>query len=88
MVINVTGATLSEEEKNAYAQYVSDKHPDKELDTLDIHVDGEFVDLKYHFAPVRFERIRRITGYLVGTLDRFNNAKQAEEHDRVKHGLK
>lgn len=35
---------------------------------------------------VRFERIRRITGYLVGTLDRFNNAKRAEEHDRVKHG--
>jgi len=34
-----------------------------------------------------FERIRRITGYLVGTLDRFNNAKKAEEHDRVKHGL-
>lgn len=34
----------------------------------------------------RFERIRRITGYLVGTLDRFNDAKRAEEHDRVKHG--
>lgn len=34
---------------------------------------------------VDFERIRRITGYLVGTLDRFNNAKRAEEHDRVKH---
>jgi ribonucleoside-triphosphate reductase len=32
-----------------------------------------------------FERIRRITGYLVGTLDRFNDAKRAEEHDRVKH---
>lgn len=34
---------------------------------------------------VKFERIRRVTGYLVGTLDRFNNAKRAEEHDRVKH---
>ena len=34
---------------------------------------------------VRFERIRRITGYLVGGLDRFNNAKRAEERDRVKH---
>ena len=32
-----------------------------------------------------FERIRRITGYLVGTLDRFNDAKRAEERDRVKH---
>ena len=36
---------------------------------------------------VPFERIRRITGYLVGTLDRFNNAKRAEERDRVKHGV-
>ena len=36
---------------------------------------------------VKFERIRRITGYLVGTLDRFNDAKRAEEHDRVKHGV-
>ncbi len=34
-----------------------------------------------------FERIRRITGYLVGTLDRFNNAKRSEEHERVKHNL-
>ena len=34
---------------------------------------------------VHFERIRRITGYLVGTLDRFNDAKRAEERDRVKH---
>lgn len=34
-----------------------------------------------------FERIRRITGYLVGTLDRFNNGKKAEEADRVKHGI-
>ena len=36
---------------------------------------------------VGFERIRRITGYLVGTLERFNNAKRAEEHDRVKHNV-
>ena len=34
---------------------------------------------------VKFQCIRRITGYLVGTLDRFNDAKRAEEHDRVKH---
>lgn len=35
---------------------------------------------------VKFERIRRITGYLVGTLERFNDAKRAEERERVKHG--
>lgn len=37
------------------------------------------------FEKVPFQRIRRITGYLVGTLDRFNNAKRAEVDDRVKH---
>ena len=37
---------------------------------------------------IKFERIRRITGYLVGSLDRFNNAKRAEVTDRVKHSLK
>ena len=37
---------------------------------------------------VGFERIRRITGYLVGTMDKWNDAKRAEERDRVKHGLK
>ena len=36
---------------------------------------------------VGFERIRRISGYLVGTVDRFNNGKRAEEHDRVKHSI-
>jgi len=34
---------------------------------------------------VKFQRIRRITGYLVGSLDRFNDAKRTEERDRVKH---
>ena len=37
---------------------------------------------------VGFERIRRITGYLVGPMDKWNDAKRAEERDRVKHGLK
>lgn len=36
---------------------------------------------------VKFERIRRVTGYLVGSLDRFNNGKRAEERDRVKHKI-
>ena len=36
---------------------------------------------------VPFERIRRITGYLVGTMDRWNDAKKSEERDRVKHQI-
>lgn len=38
-------------------------------------------------SNVKFDRIRRITGYLVGTVNRFNNAKRAEENERVKHGV-
>ena len=47
--------------------------------------DFKVVDDRLVGKGVKFERIRRITGYLVGTLDRFNNAKRDEEHDRVKH---
>ena len=36
---------------------------------------------------VGFERIRRITGYLVGPMDKWNDAKRAEERDRVKHSM-
>ena len=42
---------------------------------------------KRHGEGVPFERIRRITGYLVGTMDKWNNAKQAEERARVTHGM-
>lgn len=45
--------------------------------------------MKAKVMTVAFDRIRRITGYLVGNVrDRFNDAKQAEEHDRVKHSLR
>ena len=37
---------------------------------------------------VFFERIRRITGYLVGAMNRWNDAKKAEEKDRVKHSIR
>lgn len=43
------------------------------------------IDVDYELIPRNFERIRRITGYLVGTTDRWNNAKRAELRDRVKH---
>ena len=39
----------------------------------------------FYWHPVEFQRIRRITGYLVGTIDRWNDAKRAEEKDRAKH---
>ena len=47
--------------------------------------DTDIREVKTVGEGVGFERIRRITGYLVGTVDRFNNGKKAEERDRVKH---
>lgn len=88
MKINITGEHISEEEKNEYVKYVQEKYPDKKIATLNLNINGDFVDLDYTFEnEVPFERIRRITGYLVGTLDRFNDGKRAEEKDRVKHDV-
>ena len=87
MKVNVVGDALSQEEINAYLDYGQKKYSDREFTGLTVKVDGVYVDLQYNFADVPFDRIRRITGYLVGTLDRFNNGKRAEEHDRVKHSV-
>ena len=75
--VNVTKGTLSQAEIDAYVDHARQKYNREPL-SMDIAVDGDEVELSYDFG---------ITGYLVGTLDRFNNAKRAEEHDRVKHGM-
>ena len=85
--VKVTGGTLSQKEIDAYVARAREKYPDKEISSMDIALDGEFADITYHWHTVPFERIRRITGYLVGTLDRFNDGKRAEEADRVKHNI-
>lgn len=82
--INVTGGELEQAEINAYIQRAKEKYGHEPLG-IDIKVDGDFVELSYDFGHPPFQRIRRITGYLVGTLERFNNGKRAEERDRVKH---
>lgn len=87
MKVNVVGDALSQEEINAYIDYGKKKYSNREITGMTVKVDGDYVDLQYNFADVPFDRIRRITGYLVGTLDRFNNGKRAEEHDRVKHSV-
>ena len=76
---------MSAEEIREYVRIFTDLHPFEREGTLDIKPDGEYVDLFLHTPNVKFERIRRITGYLTGTVDRWNNAKTAELHDRVKH---
>lgn len=87
MKVNVIGEAVSQEEIDAYIDYGKKKYSDRIISEMTVKTDGEFVDLQFDFADVPFERIRRITGYLVGTLDRFNNGKRAEEHDRVKHSV-
>ena len=84
--VHVTGGVCAQGEIDAYIARAKELYG-SEPDSIDIRLDGEFVDLAYHYQKQPFHRIRRITGYLVGTLDRFNNAKRAEERDRVKHGL-
>ncbi len=77
------GMTVAE--VNSYINFMTKQHPDIKSGTLDIELDGEDAELTLTPDVVRFQRIRRITGYLVGTLDRFNNAKRREVDDRVKH---
>lgn len=85
--VNIIGAeNMPLEEQHAYIDYLCDKY-NRKLERLDIEVDGEYVNLNYKFEDVPFERIRRITGYLVGTMDNWNDAKTAEERDRVKHSV-
>ncbi len=85
--VNVKNGELSQKEIEAYIARAHELYPAQAIEAIDLTVDGDFVDVDYHFAAVPFQRIRRITGYLVGTLDRFNDAKRSEVEDRVKHGF-
>ncbi len=85
--VNVKNGELSQAEIDAYIERANKLYPGKVVESIDVAVDGEYVDVDYNFADVPFQRIRRITGYLVGTVDRFNNAKRAEVGDRVKHSV-
>jgi len=85
MNVTVTGGMLSQKEIDRYIDHVRWKAGHQTVEKLEIHVDGEFVELTWALAPIEFERIRRITGYLVGDMGRWNDAKMTEERDRVKH---
>ena len=62
--VNITGGDCPQEEINAYiarAQQLYGREPD----AIDVRLDGEYVELAYHYQNQPFDRIRRITGYLV-----------------------
>lgn len=82
----ILDGALPTDELVGYVERARDLYGDK-FTRLSVKIDGDMVELDHSTPGVPFERIRRITGYLVGTTDRWNNAKRAEEHDRVKHGV-
>ena len=76
---------MSRVELAEYVRLQKEKYPT--MYQMEAQADGEFVNLTITTRQKPFERLRRITGYLVGTMDRWNNAKRAEESDRVKHAV-
>ena len=83
--VTVVNGALPQPEIDAYVARAREKYG-REPDGMTINVDGEYVDLDMRYYDP-FWRVRRISGYLVGTMDRWNDAKRAEERDRVKHGI-
>lgn len=89
MEVTVVNGVLEPHELEAYVTLAKEKYGDN-LSELRVEIlNDDEVTLTYvvEKASVPFERIRRITGYLVGTTDRWNSAKKAEERDRVKHNV-
>ena len=78
---------FSEDEARRYVDFVKARVSEPIL-TLDISLcdDGK-IDVTYNAQGRKFERIRRITGYLTGDLNTWNDAKRSEEKERVKHGM-
>ena len=88
VIVTVHNGDIPEEEALAYVDRGMElygKGLTEIIATLDPN-DADMIDLEYKWMNKPFHRLRRITGYLVGNLGRWNNAKRAEERDRVKHG--
>ena len=94
MNVITKNGTFSPVEIDNYKKYLEEKYPNCEVVELKLtgdETDPEYVNLDYVLKNkddnnIKFDRIRRITGYLV-TMTRANNAKTAEINDRIKHGI-
>ena len=84
--VEVQGFVPLKGEMANYVEYVKARVPDVTSIRVVMCDDGK-VDLNWVAHGEKFERIRRITGYLVGSLARWNSSKQAEEKDRLKHDV-
>ena len=91
MKVSLTNGDISsipQEEINEYIKYVKEKYRGEIIDEIILTFDDEgYVNIETHKHSTPFVRLRRITGYLTTTLDRWNNGKRAEERDRVKHSV-
>lgn len=85
-VVNVINGTMDQSEKDAYIARAKQKYG-REPFRIDAKLCGDEVELTYDFGSAKFNRLRRITGYLVGDVGRWNNAKRSELDDRVKHAV-
>jgi len=85
----VNGENITEDMAKNYLAYAEEHklYKDAKVASLTVKLDGEEADMEYEYVQnkPKIERIRRITGYLSGTTDTWNNAKRAEERDRIKH---
>lgn len=86
MTVNITGGEMSPHEQAAYLRKALKQYGEN-LKGISFELDGDMVNITYDLEKPPFERIRRITGYLVPNLDKWNDGKRAEERDRVKHDI-
>jgi hypothetical protein len=83
--VEVSGGKLADDEIGFYIDCGRDRFPGKKIESLNISIEGDYANLDFTLATAPFQRIRRITGYLVGDTSRWNNGKYAELLDRQKH---
>ena len=82
--VTVAGFEPHYDELKSYVEYVKERESDVVSVAVKLHGD-DFVDLDYTACHTKFERLRRITGYLTSDLRAWNDSKRAEERDRLKH---
>lgn len=91
MKISISNGNISDfpkEEIQEYVKIIKEKYKDEIIDEIILTFgDDGYVNIETHKHSTPFNRIRRITGYLVPSMSKWNNGKLAEERDRVKHNI-
>ncbi|MCR4862149.1 MAG: hypothetical protein K5884_05980 [Ruminococcus sp.] len=85
MKINVIGGEMERAEIDEYIKYAANKYTGRQINEIDIIIDGEYIDLKCHFADMNFQRAYRSADYLVNNMEKLNDAKQSEFSQKERH---